>query len=184
MSKLMDELMAEAQRINALEVEVERTVDRQKAEIQQCRKDKLHDIHLFLDKMHDALIEADAMRMPDNGPTFVVLNNVWYDDDGYNRNAGIIFYKDNIYFGGHYPQYGIGCGCGSCSRNETLSHALLTGGNAKVTLAIVDAWSPKIENDIEEAIASYIKCALAKRMEKMRKELQKSNDEYLKYVKE
>ena len=184
MSKLMDELMAEAQRINALEVEVERTVKQQKAQVQQGRKDKLQGIHLFLDKMHDVLIEADAMRMPDNGPTFVVLNSVQYDDDHYNRTAGITFYTNDIYFGGYYPGYGIGCGCGSCSKNETLSHAFLTGGTAKATLAIVDAWNPELERDIEKAIAEYVKVVLAKRMEKMRKTLQQSNDTYAKYVKE
>lgn len=182
MSKLMDELMAEAQRVNALEVEVERTVEMQKDRVQQERKDKLQSIGIFLDEMLKVLIEADAMRMPDNGATFVVLNGVKYDDDRYNRTAGITFYTDNIYFGGYYPA--PLCGCGSCSKSETLSNAFLTGGKAKATIATVDAWNPELERDIEKAIAEYVKVVLAKRMEKMQKTLQKSNDEYAQYAKE
>lgn len=178
MNNLMRELMAEAQRINALEVEVERTVDRQKAEVQQGRKDKLQEIRLFLDDMLKVLIEADAMRMPDNRPAFVLLNYLSYDDDGYQRTPAITFYTDNIFFGGYYP------GSRDCSKNETLTSALRYGGLAKATRTIVDAWSQDLEGKIEKAIAGHVKSVLAKRMEKMRKELQKSNDEYLKYVKE
>jgi len=179
MSKLMDELMAEAQRINALEVEVERTVDRQKAQVQQERKDKLQSIGIFLDEMLKVLIEADAMRMPNNGPTFVVLNRVIYrEGDGYMRTAGITFYTDKIYSGGYYM------GAGDCSKQETFESACCTGGFSESMRAIVDAWNPELERDIEKAIASYIKYVLAKRMEKMQKTLQKSNDEYAKYVKE
>ena len=178
MSKLMDELMAEVQRINALEVEVERTVDRQKAEVQQGRKDKLQEICLFLDDMRKVLIEADAMRMPDNRPAFVLMNYLSYDDDGYQRTPAITFYTDNIFFGGYYP------GSRDCSKNETLTSALRYGGLAKSTRTIVDAWSQNLEGKIEEAIASYVKHALAKRMEKMQKTLQKSNDDYARYVKE
>lgn len=179
MSKLMDELMAEAQRINALEVEVERTVEQQKAQVQQERKDKLQSIGIFLDEMLKVLIEADAMRMPDNGPTFVVLNSVIYrEGDGYRRTAGITFYTDKIYSGGYYM------GARNCSKQETFESACCTGGFSESMRAIVDAWNPELERDIEEAIASYIKYVLAKRMEKMQKTLQKSNDEYAKYAKE
>lgn len=179
MSKLMDELMAEAQRINALEVEVERTVEQQKAQIQQERKDKLQSIGIFLDEMQDVLIEADAMRMPNNGPTFVVLNRVVYrEGDGYRRTAGITFYTDKIYSGGYY------LGAGNCSKQETFESACCTGGFSKSMRAIVDAWNPELERDIEKAIAEYIKVVLAKRMEKMQKTLQQSNDDYAKYAKE
>ena len=179
MSKLMDELMAEAQRINALEVEVERTVEQQKAQVQQERKDKLQSIGIFLDEMLKVLIEADAMRMPNNGPTFVVLNRVIYrEDDGYMRTAGITFYTDKIYSGGYYM------GARNCSKQESFESACCTGGFSESMRAIVDAWNPELERDIEEAIASYIKHVLAKRMEKMQKTLQKSNDDYAKYAKE
>ena len=179
MSKLMDELMAEAQRINALEVEVERTVEQQKAQVQQERKDKLQSIGIFLDEMLKVLIEADAMRMPDNGPTFVVLNRVTYSEvDGYRRTAGITFYTDKIYSGGYYM------GARNCSKEERFESACRTGGFSESMRAIVDAWNPELERDIEEAIAEYVKVVLAKRMEKMQKTLQKSNDDYVKYVKE
>lgn len=179
MSKLMDELMAEAQRINALEVEVERTVEQQKAQVQQERKDKLQSIGIFLDEMLKVLIEADAMRMPNNCPTFVVLNRVIYSEgDGYRRTAGITFYTDKIYSGGYYM------GSGDCSKEETFESACCTGGFSRSMRAIVDAWSPELERDIEKAIAEYVKFVLAKRMEKMQKTLQKSNDDYAKYVKE
>lgn len=179
MSKLMDELMAEAQRINALEVEVERTVERQKAQVQQERKDKLQSIGIFLDEMLKVLIEADAMRMPNNGPTFVVLNRVIYrESDGYRRTAGITFYTDKIYSGGYYM------GAMDCSKQETFESACCTGGFSESMRAIVDAWNPELERDIEKAIAEYVKIVLSKRMEKMQKTLQKSNDEYAKYVKE
>lgn len=179
MSKLMDELMAEAQRINALEVEVERTVEQQKAQVQQERKDKLQSIGIFLDEMLKVLIEADAMRMPNNGPTFVVLNRVIYSErDGYRRTAGITFYTDKIYSGGYY------IGSNSCSKQETFESACCTGGFSESMRAIVDAWNPELERDIEKAIAEYVKVVLAKRMEKMQKTLQQSNDTYAKYVKE
>lgn len=179
MSKLMDELMAEAQRINALEVEVERTVEQQKTQIQQKRKDKLQSIGIFLDEMLKVLIEADAMRMPNNGPTFVVLNRVIYsEDDGYKRTAGITFFTDRIYSGGYYT------GARDCSRQESFESACCTGGFSKSMMAIVDAWNPELERDIEKAIAEYVKFVLAKRMEKMQKTLQKSNDDYAKYAEE
>lgn len=179
MSKLMDELMAEAQRINALEVEVERTVEQQKAQVQQERKDKLQSIGIFLDEMLKVLIEADAMRMPNNGPTFVVLNRVTYSEaDGYRRTAGITFYTDKIYSGGYYM------GARNCSKQETFESACCTGGFSESMRAIVDAWNPELERDIEKAIAEYVKIVLAKRMEKMQKTLQKSNDDYAKYAKE
>lgn len=175
----MDELMAEAQRINALEVEVERTVKQQKAQVQQERKDKLQSIGIFLDEMLKALIEADAMRMPNNGPTFVVLNRVIYSEgDGYRRTAGITFYTDKIYSGGYYM------GARDCSKQETFESACCTGGFSESMRAIVDAWNPELERDIEKAIADYVKFVLAKRMEKMQKTLQKSNDDYAKYAKE
>lgn len=178
MSKLMDELMAEAQRINALEVEVERTVDRQKAQVQQERKNRLQSICVFLDKMRDVLIEADAMKMPNNGPTYVLLYGVHYNSNGYNRSAGITFYTDKIFSGGYYS------GAGDCSRQETFESAQIYGARSESMMAIVDAWSPELEDQIEKAIADYVKVVLAKRMEKMKAELQKSNDEYAKYVKE
>lgn len=179
MSKLMDELMAEAQRINALEVEVERTVEQQKAQVRQERKDKLQSIGIFLDEMLKVLIEADAMRMPNNGPTFVVLNRVIYrEGDGYRRTAGITFYTDKIYSGGYY------IGARDCSKQETFESACCTGGFSESMRAIVDAWNPELERDIEKAIADYVKVVLAKRMEKMKAELQKSNDDYAKYAKE
>lgn len=179
MSKLMDELMAEAQRINALEVEVERTVEQQKTQVQQERKDKLQSIGIFLDEMLKVLIEADAMRTPSNRPTFVVLNRVTYrEGDGYMRTAGITFYTDKIYSGGYYM------GAGDCSKQETFESACCTGGFSDSMRAIVDAWNPELERDIEKAIADYVKFVLAKRMEKMQKTLQKSNDDYAKYAKE
>ena len=179
MSKLMEELITEAQRINALEVEVERTVEQQKAQVQQERKDKLQSIGIFLDEMLKVLIEADAMRMPNNGPTFVVLNRVIYSEgDGYRRTAGITFYTDKIYSGGYYM------GARDCSKQETFESACCTGGFSESMRAIVDAWNPELERDIEKAIAEYVKVVLAKRMEKMKKTLQKSNDDYAKYAKE
>jgi len=179
MSKLMDELIAEAQRINALEVEVERTVERQEAQVQQERKNKLQLIGIFLDEMLKVLIEADAMRTPNNKPTFVVLNRVIYsEDDGYRRTAGITFYTDKIYSGGYY------IGTMDCDKQESFESACRTGGFSKSMRAIVDAWNPELERDIEKAIAGYIKHVLAERMEKMQKTLQKSNDDYAKYAKE
>ena len=178
MRKLMDELMAEAQRVNALEVEVERTVEMQKDRVQQERKDKLQSIGIFLDEMLKVLIEADATKMFDNRPTFVVLNRISYDDDGYKRTAGITFYTDKIYSGGYYM------GARDCSKQETFESACCTGGFSESMKAIVDAWSPELESDIEKAIAEYVKIVLAKRMEKMQKTLQQSNDTYAKYVKE
>ena len=176
MSKLMDELMAEAQRVNALEVEVERTIDRQKEQVKQERKDKLQSIGIFLDKMLKVLIEADAMRMPNNEPTFVVLNRVIYrEGDGYRRTAGITFYTDKIYSGGYYM------GARNCSKQETFESACCTGGFSESMRAIVDAWNPELERDIEEAIAEYVKVVLAKRMEKMQKKLSNSNNEYEAY---
>lgn len=178
MSKLMDELMAEAQRVNALEVEVERTIDRQKEQIEQERKDRLQSICVFLDRMREVLIEADAMNMPNNGPTYVLLYGVHYNSNGYNRSAGITFYTDRIYSGGYYS------GAGDCSKQEIFENAAIRGASSESMKAIVDAWSPKLEDQIEKAIADYVKVVLAKRMEKMKAELQKSNDEYAKYVKE
>ena len=177
MNKLMMELMAEAQRVNALETEVERTIDRHNEEIKQNRMRKVQEIEAFLSEMLDALIEADALRNKHNSPYFVVTGAT-YNDDKYTRNVGITFQSDSIWTGGYY------IGSDSCVRQERFERAIKKGPLYQSMKALIDAWSPQMEHEVETAVANHIKETLAKRMEKLQSDLKRSNDTYEKYVKE
>lgn len=172
MTDLMKELMAEVARVNKMKVEVERTVELQNDAVQAQRKEKAQDIALSLQTLCDALIEADAMR-----GTFFILPGVSYKEpDGYNRYVGIVFKTDGIHVGKYYP------GSGDCPLVESFSHAVNHLPVTKAMKALIDAWDNEMELRVEEACMKQIKQTLKNRMEAMQNTLQKSNDEYAKYV--
>ena len=176
MTDLMKELMAEVARVNKMEVEIERTVELQNEAVQTQRKAKAQDVALFLQVLCDALIEADAMRDSRRGPFFVLPGVSYKDIDGFNRDVGIIFYTDEIYVGGYY------IGSGSCSKLESFCHAANHFPVTKAMKALIDTWDGEMELRVKEACMKQIKQTLKNRMEAMQNTLQKSNDEYAKYV--
>ena len=176
MTDLMKELMAEVARVNKMEVEVERTVELQKDAVQAQRKEKAQDIALSLQTLCDALIEADAMLDSRRHPFFVLPGVSYKEPDGFIRDVGIIFYTDAIYVGGYYR------GTGSCSKVESFYHAVNHFPVTKAMKAMIDAWDGEMELRVEEACMKQIKQTLKNRMEAMQNTLQKSNDEYAKYV--
>lgn len=177
MNKLMAELMAEAHRVNALEIEVERTIDRQKEEIKQSRIQKAQEIESFLSELLDALIEADALQNKYNASFFVVTGAA-YEHDRYMRTVGITFRSGGIWTGGYY------IGSDTCTREERFERAISKGPMYPSMKALIDAWNPEMERNMESAVAAHIKETLAQRMEKLQKDLKRSNDNYAKYIKE
>lgn len=176
MTDLMKELMEEVARVNKMEVEVERAVELQQDAVQEQRKAKAQDVALSLQTLCDALIEADAMRDSRRCPFFVLPGVSYKESDGYNRYVGIIFKTDCIQVGKYYP------GSGDCNPTESFYHAVNRFPVTQAMKALIDAWDSEMELRVEEACMKQIKQTLKNRMEAMQNTLQKSNDEYAKYV--
>lgn len=176
MTDLMKELMAEVARVNKMKVEVERTVELQNDAVQAQRKEKAQDIALSLQTLCGALIEADAMLDSRRHPFFVLPGVSYKEPDGFIRDVGIVFKTDGIHVGKYYP------GSGDCPLVESFSHAANHLPETKAMKALIDAWDNEMELRVEEACMKQIKQTLKSRMEAMQNTLQKSNDEYAKYV--
>ena len=176
MTDLMKELMAEVTRVNKLEVEVDRTVELQKHDVEQKRQEKAQSIALTLQELCDALIEADALNFKNKSTFFVLPGASFKESDGFIRDVGIMFYTDGIWAGLYYS------GVGTCSKTESFAHAVHQKACTQSMKTLIDVWDDDMAKRVEESCMKHIKNMLEYRMDVMRRKLERSNDEYEKYV--
>lgn len=175
MTDLMKELMAEAQKVNGLEVEVNRTIEARRAEVRQSRTEKLIKINAFLMDCADVLIEADAMRGKNNQPFQIWGLGTVIESDGYSRDVGLAFSSDQIDIGG------VWIGSGTLGQCLPIDYMIRKGSFTRYATALIDSWTETTEEIVQKKVAEHVKETLNKRIENMRKNLEKSNNEYEKY---
>ena len=176
MSNLMEELMAELNRVNELKNEVNRTVAMHNAEIKASRDEKakqiansLIDLGWKLDKLKDKGYYPDIpLDVDDHNGHPLFINYSFNDVDGKTQMS--------VYGGWqHCINYRINI---NGIRPNTTDI-----DNAKITNALIDGWDKECEQKLEYRIAKIMKETIARQMEAAKAKLEKSNDEYEKYFK-
>jgi hypothetical protein len=175
MSKLMDELMAEVTRVNALNTEVERTVAVQTAEIEADRKVRMERPRAFLIKMGwllDNVRESDARGYFPNIPLGVTHK-------GYPL---FINYSSEKSYGEKRLLHAYG-GCRGQIQFRVGPQTIRPDyeENRGFVNAIIDQWDDEHEAQFEKCVSEIVKARLAEKMEAMQKKLAQSNDEHEKY---
>lgn len=176
MSKLMEELMAEIERVNGLQTEVDRAVANQTAQIKADRDVRMERPRAFLIKMGwtlGKLGDNDPNRgyYPDipldvflNGKQLYINYSIDRSKDGKRSLYAYGGYHHCIEFRvgpkGIYPDYP--------EQQEFVN-------------AIIDQWNDECERNLENRVATIIKETITKRVKAMQKKLTDSNDEYAKY---
>ena len=174
MSKLMDELMAEAQRVQDLRCEVNRTINNKKAEINHTRVEKWeNEIFPFLHELDEAVRSAGCCEYKMNAYTGV--DAIEYD--GYRRNVMISYSRPYLNSVAKIGGYWSGSGDVGGTQGITLK---MPGWNT-YTAALIDGWNEEVKQIIEKNTAQIIKRHLEREMEKMRNELEKVNTTYEKH---
>ena len=153
----MKNIMAEIERVNALESEVNTTIERRAQEINKQRKDKLAGIEAFMTAMRTAMRQAGVPRVE------VPCCGYAPDAEGnWSWPLGVAILRDRFDFGSFNVQMSFGP---SCYYNDLC----------------IDRWNEEAEQKVYNAVVDAIKKTLAKRLDNMTKELKASNDEYANY---
>lgn len=179
MSNLMDELMAELERVNELKNEVERTVAMHSAEMRADREEKGKQIAKFiinlgwkLDKLNDKGYYADLpldVNSYDGKPLYV----------NYSMSTNTNGKREMSVYGGvsHCINYRFGTRGIYTAGVDSMSNAY----NEPIMNALIDGWDAECERKFEYRIAKIMKESISKQMEAAKDKLSKSNDEYAKY---
>ena len=177
MSNLMDELMAEMNRVNNLETEVNKTVKQLSNESGLARQEKLKEICQFLLRMTDLLLQAKIIK-PAN-----ISSCRYYSAT---VNTGIRFQN-----GTNAPWYSLKLEIRGDEVNvkylpESSGATLIWKGNpynylTYCTEYLVDQWSQATYDAVENQIAEIIKKAIAKRIENATQKLKTANETHEKY---
>ena len=163
MSNLFEKLMEEAERVNALNAEVDKIVETKKAEKCAERKKVSEHIGQFLESVKQVMIGADVtdelrMEMPFccNGCTYVLR---------FSKRRGEFFIKgyEDMWKDGHASLY-----------YYPLSIIPQCDGG-KVWANVCDSWSNEAEAVIENAVAKAVKERLAQRMAEMTNALKEAS---------
>ena len=161
MSKLMDELMKEIERVNNLEVEVKRAVEKSDGEVKIARREKLKKIEEFLKPMQKILCDAGLSGK-------YIKTDIYAYDGCLRHNIEIEFNDDSIVahkFGTYY-------------------YAHINGAvEGKIMPVLIDEWSNGTERMIEAEVTNSVKEEIARRITKATNSLKASNDKHDKYYK-
>lgn len=165
MSNLFEKLLEEAERVNALNAEVDKIVADRQAEKFEERKKVAEHIGQFLERTKQVMIKADVtdalrIEMPFccNGCSYVLRFSErvrrgeffikGYEDTWNDEHASLYYYPLSI-----IPQcHGV-----------------------KVWANVCDSWSKEAEDVIENAVAKAVKERLAERMAKMTNTLKEAS---------
>lgn len=172
MNNLLSKLLEEAERVNALEVEVVKSINEKDKEISRVRKETSKEIGIFLDEMVKALDTAKKkgyvhIFMPyRNGERRIVLNitrsgAAFFEQ--YNESIAT-FPHASLY---HYPLSIIPQSMG---RDQSRGKAIWE--------IVCDNWTQEVQDIILSAVSEDIKDTLAKRTEEMTANLKEANERY------
>lgn len=180
MSKLMDELMAELDRVNNLEKEVDTTVKQLNNEVSISRTEKLKEIVAFCDRMHTFARQAGVqMKCGDQGWT---ANYMWtsapgyYCDGNYRWENALMFgnKRDGHAWLGYYLK-----GSGEFrARNYVTEYINMTD---PPVISFIDGWNAETEQYIERRVTEEVKNAIARRIETATQKLHNANKDHEKY---
>ena len=176
MNNLLADLIEESKKVSKLEARASKEVHDQNIIINQGRFEKAQMIKRFIDEIHNALVEADAIRDKYRGYFIVELSITNLEPDGYNRTLGLEFRDQIVYYGGFFR--------GSNSISHNLIRDFSWGGyefNSEA-LALIDGWNAQVENEIETAAAKHIKQRIEERLQDTKKKLIKCSETYRKYA--
>ena len=188
MDEMMMEILAECERVNKLNVEVDRAIQTKTTAVEAVRKDIWKEIRDFLWQMNDLLAKAGCHY------GVVVKTNLHYIND--NRVIGIMFfgsakYEDFAQVGRYYTyedsySHKICDGVSEFLKVATDTGLRNYGIGVQMQTALIRLWSDdaeKVKAYIKQGVMAKAKEILASRTEQMQKDLKKANDRYNVYVK-
>ena len=179
MSNLMDELMAELNRVNNLEKEVDTTVAQLNNEVSVSRTEKLKEIVAFCDRMHTFAKEAGVQTRGRYGnPRKWMFTSA----PGHHRDGNHEWTNDLMFGRKNDAHAWLGVymtGSGDFwQRNYVTEHIDMTDPSV---ISFIDGWNAETEQYIERRVTEEVKNAIARRIETATKKLQEANKEHDKY---
>lgn len=172
MNNLLSKLLEEAERVNALEVEVVKAVKEKDQEISKVRNETSKEIGIFLDEMVKALDTAKkkgyvrifmpyrnrerriVLNITRSGATFFEQS---FESIACSPHASLYYYPLSI-----IPQsMGYDPSCGKA-----------------IWATVCDNWTQEVRDIILSAVSDDIKATLAKRTEEMTANLKEANERY------
>lgn len=180
MSNLMDELMAEMNRVNNLETEVNKTVKQLSNESGLARQEKLKEICQFLLRMTDLLLQAKVIKPANHSScryySATVNTGIRFQRETPTHNAP--WYSLKLVINGNevnvkYLQESSGVTLIWKSKPYSILY--------DCTACLVDQWSQATYDTVENQIAEIIKKAIAKRIEDATQKLKTANETHEKY---
>ena len=180
MSNLMDELMAEMNRVNNLETEVNKTVEQLSNESGLARQEKLKEICQFLLRMTGLLIQAKVIKPANSSSCRYYSATV---------NTGIRFQRKTPTNDAPWHSLKLeirGDAVNVKYLQESSEETLIWKGKpygylTDCTECLVDQWSQATYDTVENQIAEIIKKAIAKRIEDATQKLKTANETHEKY---
>lgn len=172
MNNLLSKLLEEAERVNALEVEVVKAVKEKDEEISKVRNETSKEIGEFLDEMIKALDTAKhkgyvRIFMPyKNGERQIVLKIM---------RPGAAFFERGFESASCYPQASLYYFPLSIIPQ---SMGYDTSRGKAIWATVCDNWTQEVRDIILSAVSDEINATLAKRTEEMTVNLKEANDRY------
>ena len=179
MSKLMDELMAELNRVNNLEKEVDTTVAQLNNEVSVSRTEKLKEIVAFCDRMHTFAKEADVQT---SGRYSNPRKWMFTSAPGRHRDGNHEWTNDLMFGRKNDAHAWLGVymtGSGDFwKRNYVTEHIDMEDPSV---ISFIDGWNAETEQHIERSVEEEVKKAIARRIEAATQKLHDANKEHEKY---
>lgn len=179
MSKLMDELMAELDRVNNLEHEVDATVKQLGNEVSISRTEKLKEIVAFCDRMNNFAKQACVQTKTCINCT---KNYMWTSAPGCVRDGNHKWTNDLMFGRKSDAHAWLGVymtGSGDFWRRNYVSEYMDISDES--VISFIDGWNAETEQYIERRVTEEVKNAIARRIETATQKLKSANEEHDKY---
>lgn len=179
MSKLMDELMAELNRVNDLEKEVSTTVEQLHNEVSLSRAEKLKGIVEFCDRMHSFAKQAGVQTKSCINCT---KDYMWVSAPGRIRDGNHEWTNDLMFGRERDAHAWLGVymtGSGDFWKRHYVSEYMDITDRS--VISFIDGWNAETEQYIERRVTEEIKKAIARRIETATEKLHGANEEHAKY---
>ena len=181
MSKLMDELMAELNRVNSLEKEVDTTVKQLGNEVSISRTEKLKEIVAFCDRMHTFARQA-GVQSKCGAYGNCVANYMWTSAPGRHRDGNHEWTNDLMFGRERDAHAWLGVymtGSGDFWKRHYVSEYMDITDRS--VISFIDGWDAETEQYIERRVTEEVKNAIARRIETATQKLKDANAEHGKY---
>ena len=181
MSKLMDELMAELDRVNNLEHEVDATVKQLGNEVSISRTEKLKEIVAFCDRIHTFARQA-GVQSKCGAYGNCIANYMWTSAPGCHRDGNHKWTNDLMFGRKSDAHAWLGVymtGSGDFWRRHYVSEHMDISDES--VISFIDGWNAETEQYIERRVTEEVKNAIARRIETATQKLKNANEEHDKY---